>query len=65
MLDGACRIKDLMGDVVILPNSKFSSCTITNFSQPEPASYRWVTLILDASRRHHGPWRDVWRGAVL
>ena len=42
------RIKDLMGDVVILPNSKFSSCTITNFSQPEPASYRWVTLILDA-----------------
>ena len=43
------RIKDLLGDVVILPNSKFSSCTITNFSQPEPFSYRLVTVVLDAS----------------
>ena len=42
------RVKNLMGDVVILPNSKFSSCTITNFSQPEPTSYRWVTVIIDA-----------------
>ena len=42
------RIKDFMGDVVILPNSKFSSYTITNFSQPEPASFRWVTVIIDA-----------------
>ncbi|MEI6559961.1 MAG: mechanosensitive ion channel family protein [Rhodospirillaceae bacterium] len=42
------RIKDFMGDVVILPNSKFSSCTITNYSQPEPASYRWATVIIDA-----------------
>jgi small-conductance mechanosensitive channel/CRP-like cAMP-binding protein len=42
------RIRDFMGDVVILPNSKFSSCTVTNFSQPEPTSFRCVTVILDA-----------------
>lgn len=42
------RIKDFYGDVVILPNSKFSSCTITNFSQPEPTSFRFVTVTLDA-----------------
>ncbi|CAK0766434.1 Small-conductance mechanosensitive channel [Azospirillaceae bacterium] len=42
------RIKDPMGDVVILPNSKFSSYTITNFSQPEPVSYRAVSVVLDS-----------------
>ena len=42
------RIKDFMGDVVILPNSRFSSYTITNFSQPEPTSFRYVTVIIDA-----------------
>ncbi len=42
------RVKDFYGDIVILPNSKFSSCTITNFSQPEPTSYRFVTITLDA-----------------
>ncbi len=42
------RIRDFYGDVVILPNSKFSSCTITNFSQPEPSSYRFATVTLDA-----------------
>ncbi|MCW2249388.1 hypothetical protein M2352_005048 [Azospirillum fermentarium] len=41
------RVKDFMGDVVIFPNSKFSSFTITNFSQPQASSYRYVTLILD------------------
>lgn len=42
------RIKDFSGDVVIVPNSRFSAFTITNFSQPEPASYRSVTVTLDA-----------------
>lgn len=42
------RVKDFMGDVVIFPNSKFSSFTITNFSQPEPVSYRWVGVTIDA-----------------
>jgi small-conductance mechanosensitive channel len=42
------RIKDMMGDVVILPNSRFSSYTITNFSQPEPVSFRAVSVLLDA-----------------
>ena len=42
------RIKDPMGDVVILPNSKFSAYTITNFSQPEAVSFRAVGLVLDA-----------------
>jgi small-conductance mechanosensitive channel len=42
------RIKDFYGDIVILPNSKFSSCTVTNFSQPEPSSFRFVTVTLDA-----------------
>jgi small-conductance mechanosensitive channel len=41
------RVKDFMGDVVIFPNSKFSSCTITNFSQPEAVSYRWVGVTMD------------------
>lgn len=42
------QIKDGMGDVVILPNSKFSSYTITNFSQPAPISIRFVNVTLDA-----------------
>lgn len=42
------RIKDLSGDVVILPNSRFSSCTITNYSQPEPVSWRAASVTLDA-----------------
>jgi CRP-like cAMP-binding protein len=42
------RIKDFMGDVVIFPNSKFSLFTITNFSQPEPVSFRSVSVVLDA-----------------
>ena len=42
------RVRDFFGDVIILPNSKFSSCTITNFSQPEPTSYRFTTVILDS-----------------
>jgi len=41
------RIKDFNGDVVILPNSRFSSSAITNYSQPEPSSYRFATITLD------------------
>jgi small-conductance mechanosensitive channel len=42
------RIKDFSGDVVIIPNSKFSAITITNFSQPEAVSYRSAIVTLDA-----------------
>ncbi|WP_042444953.1 mechanosensitive ion channel family protein [Azospirillum sp. B510] len=42
------RVRDFMGDLVIFPNSKFSAFTITNFSQPEANSFRFVTLTLDA-----------------
>ncbi|MFD1626258.1 mechanosensitive ion channel family protein [Azospirillum griseum] len=42
------RIKDFSGDVVIIPNSKFSAITITNFSQPEATSYRSAIVTLDA-----------------
>jgi hypothetical protein len=42
------RIKDFFGDVVIIPNSKFSAYTITNFSQPQAVSWRSATVMLDA-----------------
>ena len=58
------RIKDMMGDVVILPNSKFSSYTITNFSQPEPTSFRWVSVILDA-RVHQSRATRILQAAAL
>ncbi len=41
------RIKDLQGDVVSFPNSKFSSCTISNFSLPQEVSSRSVHVVLD------------------
>lgn len=43
------QIKDLSGDVVVLPNSKFSAYTITNFSQPQPAGTRRFNVTLDAA----------------
>lgn len=42
------RIKDFSGDEVIIPNSRFSASTITNFSKPEPVSWRAASVTLDA-----------------
>ncbi|CAK0770767.1 Transmembrane transporter [Gammaproteobacteria bacterium] len=43
------QIKDLSGDVVVLPNSKFSAYTITNFSRPKPTGKRSFSVMLDAT----------------
>ncbi len=43
------QIKDLSNDVVVLPNSKFSAYTITNFSRPKPIGKRRFSVILDAA----------------
>lgn len=41
------RIKDLLGDVISFPNSKFSAYTISNFSLPQEVSSRRVYITLD------------------
>jgi len=41
------RVKDLMGDMLSFPNSKFSAFTISNFSLPEAVSMRRVTVTLE------------------
>jgi len=43
------RIKDLLGDVISFPNSKFSAFTISNFSLPQEVSSRRVHVTLDCS----------------
>jgi small-conductance mechanosensitive channel len=43
------RIKDLLGDVISFPNSKFSAFTITNFSLPQEVSSRSVFILLENS----------------
>lgn len=43
------QIKDTSGDVVVLPNSKFSGYTITNFSRPKPVGTRKFSVMLDAA----------------
>ena len=41
------RVRDLLGDMISFPNSKFSSFTISNFSLPEEVSGRSVFIVLD------------------
>ena len=43
------RIRDLLGDMISFPNSKFSAFTISNFSLPEEVSNRRVYIVLDCS----------------
>ena len=43
------QIKDVSGDVIVLPNSKFSAYTITNFSQPSAGGIRTFMVTLDAA----------------
>jgi small-conductance mechanosensitive channel len=43
------RIKDLLGDVISFPNSKFSAFTISNFSLPQEVSSRRVHITLDCN----------------
>ncbi|MEI6414165.1 MAG: mechanosensitive ion channel family protein [Pseudomonadota bacterium] len=43
------QIKDLSQDVVVLPNSKFSAYTITNFSRPKSTGTRRFSVTLDAA----------------
>ncbi len=42
------RLKDDMGNLVIVPNSRIAASTITNHSMPEPWLEFMVTLVLDA-----------------
>lgn len=41
------RVRDLLGDMISFPNSKFSAFTISNFSLPEEVSGRRVFIVLD------------------
>ena len=41
------RVRDLLGDMISFPNSKFSAFTISNFSLPEEVSGRSVFIVLD------------------
>ena len=43
------RIRDLLGDMISFPNSKFSAYTISNFSLPEEVSNRRVYIMLECS----------------
>jgi len=43
------RIGDWFGNVVIVPNSKLASSTITNFSRPAPRSRLPIQVTLDAT----------------
>lgn len=43
------RVKDLLGDMISFPNSKFSAFTISNFSLPEAVSSRRVFVTLECS----------------
>lgn len=43
------RIRDLLGDMISFPNSKFSAYTITNFSLPEEISNRRVLILLECT----------------
>ncbi|NJO18244.1 MAG: mechanosensitive ion channel [Thioploca sp.] len=40
------RILDSNGNIVVIPNSRVSSCTITNFSVPQPFFEDVVTVVL-------------------
>ncbi|PWC39465.1 mechanosensitive ion channel family protein [Azospirillum sp. TSO35-2] len=42
------RLKDDMGNLVIVPNSRIAASTITNHSMPEPWLEFMVSLVLDA-----------------
>ncbi len=43
------RVKDMLGDMISFPNSKFSAFTISNFSLPEAVSARRVQVTLDCA----------------
>ncbi|OYU13544.1 MAG: transmembrane transporter [Comamonadaceae bacterium PBBC1] len=43
------RVRDLLGDMISFPNSKFSSFTISNFSLPEEVSNRRVYITLECT----------------
>ena len=43
------RIRDLLGDMISFPNSKFSAFTISNFSLPEEVSNRRVYIVLECT----------------
>lgn len=43
------RVRDLRGDMLSFPNSKFSSFTISNFSLPEEVSNRSIFILLECS----------------